>query len=328
MSSIAANTHALELVDLEVSYGGIRAVKRITLRVEPGQIVALIGANGAGKTSTLKAIVGLVPARGQVRLFGRDVLGTPTHHIVARGVTLVPEGRAIFPGMSVKENLELGSILKRDRAGIEARLTRVLELFPRLGERLDQAGGTLSGGEQQMLAIARALMGRPRLLLLDEPSLGLAPLVARQIFGAIRSLNVQEKLTVFLVEQNAFHALRLAHRGYVMVNGTITLSGTGHGLLARPEVEAAWLHHRFGQIHPFQDGNGRVARALATMIFLRAGFVPLVFYTKLLAFRAGLRQSATDIIRFSHGASSGRKVYRSSFIPGLHDVCVVFEKGA
>ena len=240
MSSIAANTHALELVDLEVSYGGIRAVKRITLRVEPGQIVALIGANGAGKTSTLKAIVGLVPARGQVRLFGRDVLGTPTHHIVARGVTLVPEGRAIFPGMSVKENLELGSILKRDRAGIEARLTRVLELFPRLGERLEQAGGTLSGGEQQMLAIGRALMSDPRVLLLDEPSLGLAPKLVRQIFDGIVEIS-NSGLTILIVEQNTRLALETAHQAHVLVTGEISLSGPSRTLAQDPRVRAAYL---------------------------------------------------------------------------------------
>jgi len=240
MSSIAANTHALELVDLEVSYGGIRAVKRITLRVEPGQIVALIGANGAGKTSTLKAIVGLVPARGQVRLFGRDVLGTPTHHIVARGVTLVPEGRAIFPGMSVKENLELGSILKRDRAGIEARLKRVLDLFPRLGERLEQAGGTLSGGEQQMLAIGRALMSDPRVLLLDEPSLGLAPKLVRQIFDGIVEIS-KSGLTILIVEQNTRLALETAHQAHVLVTGEISLSGPSRTLAQDPRVRAAYL---------------------------------------------------------------------------------------
>jgi branched-chain amino acid transport system ATP-binding protein len=240
MSSIAANTHALEIVDLEVSYGGIRAVKRITLRVEPGQIVALIGANGAGKTSTLKAIVGLVPAHGQVRLFGRNVLGTPTHQIVARGVTLVPEGRAIFPGMSVKENLELGSILKRDRAGIASRMKRVLELFPRLGERLEQAGGTLSGGEQQMLAIGRALMSDPRVLLLDEPSLGLAPKLVRQIFDGITEIS-KSGLTILLVEQNTRLALETAHQAYVLVTGEISLSGPSRTLAEDPRVRAAYL---------------------------------------------------------------------------------------
>ncbi|HTV23420.1 MAG TPA: ABC transporter ATP-binding protein [Polyangiaceae bacterium] len=240
MSSIAANTHALEVLDLAVSYGGISAVKGISLRVEPGQIVALIGANGAGKTSTLKAIVGLVPARGRVTVFGRDVLGSPTHHIVARGVTLVPEGRAIFAGMTVRDNLELGSILKRDRAGIEQRMQRVLGLFPRLGERLDQAGGTLSGGEQQMLAIGRALMGDPRVLLLDEPSLGLAPKLVRQIFDGIAEI-AKGGLTILLVEQNTRLALETAHRAHVLVTGEVVLSGESRELAQDPRVKAAYL---------------------------------------------------------------------------------------
>jgi branched-chain amino acid transport system ATP-binding protein len=241
MSSIAANTHALEVTDLAVAYGGIRAVKGVSLRVEPGQIVALIGANGAGKTSTLKAIVGLVPAQaGRVQVFGRDVLGTPTHHIVARGVTLVPEGRAIFAGMSVRENLELGSILKRDKAGIETRMKRVLELFPRLGERLDQAGGTLSGGEQQMLAIGRALMGDPRVLLLDEPSLGLAPKLVRQIFDGISEI-ARGGLTILLVEQNTRLALETAQQAYVLVTGEVSLSGPSRTLKEDPRVRAAYL---------------------------------------------------------------------------------------
>ena len=241
MSSIAANTHALEIADLSVSYGGIRAVKGVSLRVAPGQIVALIGANGAGKTSTLKAIVGLVPAEaGTVRLFGRDILGRPTHHIVAQGVTLVPEGRAIFAGLSVRENLELGSILKRERQGIEARMKRVLELFPRLGERLDQAGGTLSGGEQQMLAIGRALMSDPRVLLLDEPSLGLAPKLVRQIFDGITEI-AKGGLTILLVEQNTRLALETAHQAYVLVTGEISLSGDSKQLEKDPRVRAAYL---------------------------------------------------------------------------------------
>ena len=238
MSSIASNTHALEIEDLHVSYGGIRAVKGITLRVRPGQIIALIGANGAGKTSTLKAIVGLVPARGRVRVFGQEVLGSPTHHIVARGVTLVPEGRAIFAGMSVRENLELGSILKR--AGMEARMERVLALFPRLGERLDQAGGTLSGGEQQMLAIGRAMMGDPRILLLDEPSLGLAPKLVRQIFDAIKEI-AKTGLTILLVEQNTRLALETADEAHVLVTGELSLSGQSATLKQDPRVRAAYL---------------------------------------------------------------------------------------
>ena len=224
MSSIAANTHALEVIDLAVSYGGIRAVKGISLRVEPGQIVALIGANGAGKTSTLKAIVGLVPAQGRVRVFGRDVLGHPTHHIVARGVTLVPEGRAIFAGMTVRENLELGSILKRERSGIEARLQRVLALFPRLGERMRQAGGTLSGGEQQMLAMARALASDPALLLLDELSMGLAPLIVEELYESVGRI-ADSGVSILVVEQFARTALAVADYAAVMTGGRVVATG-------------------------------------------------------------------------------------------------------
>jgi branched-chain amino acid transport system ATP-binding protein len=240
-SDAAPATPALEITDLSVAYGGIKAVKGISFRIDPGQIVALIGANGAGKTSTLKAIVGLVPARsGKIRLFGRDVLGTPTHHIVAQGVTLVPEGRAIFAGMSVRENLELGSILKRDKAGMDARMQRVLALFPRLGERFDQAGGTLSGGEQQMLAIGRALMGDPRVLLLDEPSLGLAPKLVRQIFDGISEI-ARTGLTILLVEQNTRLALETAHQAHVLVTGELSLSGESKALKEDPRVRAAYL---------------------------------------------------------------------------------------
>ena len=232
---------ALEVEQLSVTYGGIRAVKGISLQVEPGRIVALIGANGAGKTSTLKGIVGLLPsARGRVRVFGQDVLGVPTHRIVAQGVTLVPEGRAIFHGMSVRENLELGSILKRDPQGIAARMERVLTLFPRLGERMTQAGGTLSGGEQQMLAIGRALMSEPRLLLLDEPSLGLAPKLVRQIFDGIIEI-AKSGLTILLVEQNTRLALETAHQAYVLVTGEIALSGSSAALREDPRVRAAYL---------------------------------------------------------------------------------------
>jgi branched-chain amino acid transport system ATP-binding protein len=237
----ASATLALEVEQLTVTYGGIRAVKGLSLRVEPGQIVALIGSNGAGKTSTLKGIMGLLSsARGRVRVFGREVLGLPTHQIVAQGVTLVPEGRAIFPGMSVRENLELGSILKRERLGIEARMQRVLTLFPRLGERLGQAGGTLSGGEQQMLAIGRALMSDPKLLLLDEPSLGLAPKLVRQIFDAIIEI-AQGGLTILLVEQNTRLALETAHEAHVLVTGEIALSGPSPSLREDPRVKAAYL---------------------------------------------------------------------------------------
>jgi len=240
-SADSSGTAALEIEQLSVTYGGIRAVKGISLRVEPGQIVALIGANGAGKTSTLKGIVGLLPsARGRVRVFGQEVLGVPTHRIVAQGVTLVPEGRAIFQGMSVRENLELGSILQRDPQGIAARMERVLTLFPRLGERMTQAGGTLSGGEQQMLAIGRALMSEPRILLLDEPSLGLAPKLVRQIFDGIIEI-AKSGLTILLVEQNTRLALETAHRAYVLVTGEIALSGSSESLREDPRVRAAYL---------------------------------------------------------------------------------------
>jgi branched-chain amino acid transport system ATP-binding protein len=222
-------------------YGNIAALKGVDVDVGDGEIVTLIGANGAGKSTLMMTICGNPRAReGSIVFAGRDITALPTHEIARLRVAQSPEGRRIFVRMTVMENLQMGAALC-DPAHFASDLERVLALFPRLKERIGQRGGTLSGGEQQMLAIGRALMGRPRLLLLDEPSLGLAPLVARQIFGAIRKLNADEKLTVFLVEQNAFHALRLAHRGYVMVNGLITLSGTGAELLERPEVKAAYL---------------------------------------------------------------------------------------
>ena len=222
-------------------YGKIIALKGVDLDVNEGEIVALIGANGAGKSTLMMTIFGNPRAReGRVLFGGRDITHLATHEIAKLRIAQSPEGRRIFARMTVLENLQMGAGIV-DLAHFDEDLERVFVLFPRLKERMKQRGGTLSGGEQQMLAIARALMSRPRLLLLDEPSLGLAPLLARQIFGAIRSLNATEKLTVFLVEQNAFHALKLAHRGYVMVNGQITLSGTGPELLARPEVKAAYL---------------------------------------------------------------------------------------
>jgi branched-chain amino acid transport system ATP-binding protein len=222
-------------------YGHIAALRGVDVEVGEGEIVALIGANGAGKSTLMMTIFGNPRASaGSITFAGRDITRLPTHEIARLKIAQAPEGRRIFVRMTVRENLQMGAAIA-DAAHFQADIERVFALFPRLRERIDQRGGTLSGGEQQMLAIARALMGRPRLLLLDEPSLGLAPLVARQIFGAIKTLNVQEKVTVFLVEQNAFHALRLAHRGYVMVNGAITLSGTGRELLARPEVKAAYL---------------------------------------------------------------------------------------
>jgi branched-chain amino acid transport system ATP-binding protein len=222
-------------------YGHIAALKGVDVEVGEGEIVTLIGANGAGKSTLMMTICGNPRARdGSITFAGRDITQLPTHDIARLKIAQAPEGRRIFVRMTVLENLQMGAAIG-DAAHFNDDLERVFALFPRLKERLGQRGGTLSGGEQQMLAIARALMSRPRLLLLDEPSLGLAPLVARQIFAAIRKLNAEEKLTVFLVEQNAFHALKLAHRGYVMVNGRITLSGTGTALLERPEVKAAYL---------------------------------------------------------------------------------------
>ena len=231
----------LAIRDLRSGYGRIEALHGVSLDVAEGEIVTLIGANGAGKTTLLMTICGKPRASaGSILFEGRDITHLRTFEIARRGIAHSPEGRRIFARMSVLENLQMGAIAA-EPAHFADDLERMLALFPRLKERLAQRGGTLSGGEQQMLAIGRALMSRPRLLLLDEPSLGLAPLLARQIFKAIRTLNEQDRLTVFLVEQNAFHALKLAHRGYVMVNGAITLSGSGRELLRRPEVRAAYL---------------------------------------------------------------------------------------
>jgi branched-chain amino acid transport system ATP-binding protein len=222
-------------------YGKIQALRGIDLDVNDGEIVALIGANGAGKSTLMMTICGNPAARdGSIVYDGRNITRLSTHEIARLRVAQSPEGRRIFPRMTVLENLQMGASLDK-LAHFADDSERVFHLFPRLKERLHQRGGTLSGGEQQMLAIGRALMARPRLLLLDEPSLGLAPLVVRQIFDVIRALNRDEKLTVFVVEQNAYHALRLAHRGYVMVNGQVTMSGTGRELLEKPEVRAAYL---------------------------------------------------------------------------------------
>jgi len=234
-------TSLLQVRGVKAFYGNIIALKGVDVDVEEGEIVTLIGANGAGKSTLMMTIFGKPRAReGSIVFAGRDITQLPTHEIARLNIAQSPEGRRIFPRMTVKENLQMGA-LACGGGDVAADLERVLTLFPRLSERLGQRGGTLSGGEQQMLAIARALMGRPRLLLLDEPSLGLAPLIARQIFDIIRTLNERDRLSVFLVEQNAYHALKLAHRGYVIVNGTITMSGTGRELLERPEVKAAYL---------------------------------------------------------------------------------------
>ena len=234
-------TELLSLSGVTAFYGAIQALRGIDLTVNAGEIVTLIGANGAGKSTLMMTICGNPRARsGHIVHDGQDITHWPTHQIMRRGIAQAPEGRRIFGRMTVHENLLMGAH-GRDDAGVEQTMEQVFALFPRLKERLGQRGGTLSGGEQQMLAIARALMSRPRLLLLDEPSLGLAPLVVRQIFGAIRELNRTKGLTVLLVEQNAFQALRLAHRGYVLVNGSITMAGTGAELLARPEIRAAYL---------------------------------------------------------------------------------------
>ncbi|HEV7874809.1 MAG TPA: ABC transporter ATP-binding protein [Enterovirga sp.] len=237
----AARPPLLSVRGVETYYGNIIALKGVDLDVNEGEIVTLIGANGAGKSTLMMTICGSPRARhGTIMYAGRDITNLATHEIARLSIAQSPEGRRIFPRMSVYENLQMGASLD-GFAHFEQDLERVLDLFPRLKERLYQRGGTMSGGEQQMLAIARALMARPRLLLLDEPSLGLAPLVVKQIFSVIRELNEREGMTVFLVEQNAYHALKLAHRGYVMVTGTITLSGTGKELLANPQVQAAYL---------------------------------------------------------------------------------------
>jgi branched-chain amino acid transport system ATP-binding protein len=234
-------TPLLAVRGVKTYYGRVQALKGVDVDVNDGEIVTLIGANGAGKSTLMMTICGNPRAReGSIVFDGHDITQLPTHEIARLKLSQAPEGRRIFSRMSVLENLQMGAVVS-DEANFDHDLERILGLFPRLKERINQRGGTLSGGEQQMLAIARALMSRPRLLLLDEPSLGLAPLIVRQIFDAIRLLNRQDKLTVFLVEQNAFHALKLSHRGYVMVNGAITLSGTGAELLERAEVKAAYL---------------------------------------------------------------------------------------
>jgi branched-chain amino acid transport system ATP-binding protein len=231
----------LAVCGVHAFYGNIEALRGVDLEIAAGEIVTLIGANGAGKSTLLMTICGHPRAvRGRILFEGRDITRLETFAIVRLGIAQVPEGRRIFPRMTVLENLQIGATVG-DPARFDEELGRVFGLFPILEQRQGQRGGTLSGGEQQMLAIARALMSRPRLLLLDEPSLGLAPLIVKQIFDVIREINERQKMTVFLVEQNAHHALRLAHRGYVMQTGRIMLSGTGRELLANPEVRAAYL---------------------------------------------------------------------------------------
>ncbi len=231
----------LEVTGLRSFYGTVEALKGVDIAVEEGEIAALIGANGAGKSTLLMSICGRPrAARGSIHFAGEEVTHLPTHAIMRRGIAHAPEGRRIFPRMTVLENLQIGATLGRP-ADFAEDLGRVFALFPVLERRQGQRGGTLSGGEQQMLAIGRALMSRPRLLLLDEPSLGLAPLVVKQIFAVIREINQRQKVTVLLVEQNAFHALKLADRGYVLQTGRVTLAGSGGELLANPEVRAAYL---------------------------------------------------------------------------------------
>jgi branched-chain amino acid transport system ATP-binding protein len=238
------NDALLGVEGVKTFYGSVMALKGVDLDVREGEVVTLIGSNGAGKSTLMMTICGAQRAReGRISFDGRDITRLPTHEIVRARIAQAPEGRRIFPRMTVFENLQMGAAVN-EFAHFEEDLERVFELFPILRMRRDQRGGTLSGGEQQMLSIARALMGRPRLLLLDEPSLGLAPRLVQQIFAVIRDLNKREGLTILLVEQNAYHALHLADRGYVMVNGLITLSGTGRELLDRPEVRAAYLGAR------------------------------------------------------------------------------------
>ena len=234
-------SNILEIRNLVVSYGGIEAVKDISLDVTEGQIITLIGANGAGKSTTLKSIAGIVkPKKASIKFMGEELVGKAPDYIVSKGITLVPEGRRVFPNLTVAENLKIGAYLKKDKAQIKADMEYVYELFPRLKEREWQLAGTLSGGEQQMLAVGRALMSHPKLIMMDEPSLGLAPLIVKEIFEIIKTIN-KEGITVLLIEQNANMALKVADKGYVMETGNIKMEGTGAELLANEEIKEAYL---------------------------------------------------------------------------------------
>jgi len=232
----------LELRNVKSYYGNIQALMGIDIHISEGEIITLIGANGAGKSTTLMSICGVVPPRsGEILFMGEPIHGMTPNQIVALGISQVPEGRRIFPYLTVMENLDMGAFLRTDREGIRQDVEYIFELFPILAERRNQAGGTLSGGEQQMLAISRALMARPRLLLMDEPSLGLAPLVVKRIFEIISKVNKENKTTIFLVEQNANQALKVAHRGYVMETGQVTMSDTAANLLSNEDIRKAYL---------------------------------------------------------------------------------------
>jgi len=232
----------LRLRDVTASYGNIQVLRGVSLHISQGEIVALIGSNGAGKSTTLMSVCGLVPPRsGEIRFMGKPIGGEAPDRIVSMGISQVPEGRRIFSGLTVMENLDMGAYLRRDARAVASDLEYVFDLFPLLAERRHQEGGTLSGGEQQMLAISRALMARPRLLLLDEPSMGLAPRVIRRIFDTIRKINSEQGTTIFLVEQNANLALKVAHRGYVLENGAVTMEDSAEELLAHEGVKKAYL---------------------------------------------------------------------------------------
>lgn len=232
----------LELRKIKTFYGNIQALKEVDIRISEGEIITLIGANGAGKTTTLMSICGIVPPRsGEILFMGQPIQNLPPNEIVSLGICQVPEGRRIFPFLTVAENLDMGAFLRSDKNEIKRDVEYIYELFPILAERRHQAGGTLSGGEQQMLAISRALMAKPRLLLMDEPSLGLAPIIVKRIFNIIKKINAENKTTIFLVEQNANQALKVAHRGYVMETGRVTFSDTAANLMANDAVRKAYL---------------------------------------------------------------------------------------